>query len=252
MSDTGRPANAPDGDREMSLIEHLTELRSRLLRAIAALLAAFLALSYYANPLYQFVAEPLQRYLPAGSTMIATEVGSPFVAPFKLAFVAGALLAMPYILYQVWAFVAPGMYRHEKRFALSLLVSSIVLFYSGVAFAYFVVCPLVFAFITSTTPVGVTVMTDINHYLDFVLAMFFAFGAAFEVPVATVLMVWAGLTTPEALVEKRPYIIVGCFVVGAVLTPPDVVSQVMLALPMWLLFEIGIFASRALTREHSN
>jgi sec-independent protein translocase protein TatC len=181
--------------------------------------------------------------------MIATEVGSPFVAPFKLAFGVGALIAMPYVLYQVWSFIAPGMYRREKRFALPLLVSSILLFYAGVAFAYFVVCPLVFAFITSTTPEGVTVMTDINHYLDFVLAMFFAFGFAFEVPVATVLLVWAGITTPEALVEKRPYIVVGCFVVGMVLTPPDVLSQTLLAVPMWLLFEAGVVASRSMTRR---
>jgi sec-independent protein translocase protein TatC len=245
------PPRTPGDDREMSLVEHLTELRARLLRAVLAVVAGFLGLSYFANPLYQFVAEPLRRFLPPGSTMIATEVGSPFVAPFKLAFVAGALLAMPYVLYQAWAFIAPGMYRHEKRFALPLLVSSILLFYAGVAFAYFVVCPLVFAFITSTTPVGVTVMTDINHYLDFVLAMFFAFGFAFEVPVATVLLVWAGLTTPEALKEKRPYIVVACFVIGAVLTPPDVVSQIMLALPMWVLFETGVVASQLLVRSRA-
>jgi sec-independent protein translocase protein TatC len=239
----------PPHDREMSLVEHLTELRSRLLRAILAVIVVFLGIAYYANPLYQFVSEPLRRYLPAGATMIATEVGSPFVAPFKLAFVAAALLAMPYVLYQAWAFIAPGMYRHEKRFATPLLVSSVVLFYVGVAFAYFVVCPAVFAFVTATTPEGVQVMTDINRYLDFVLAMFFAFGFAFEIPVATVLLVWAGLTTPQALAQKRPYIIVGCFVVGMVLTPPDVLSQTMLAVPMWFLFEGGLVASRLLLRS---
>jgi sec-independent protein translocase protein TatC len=252
MSADPQLPGAPESDREMSLIEHLTELRTRLLHAAAAVLCGFLALAYFANPLYQFVSEPLRRFLPEGSTMIATEVGSPFVTPFKLAFVAGALLAMPYVLYQIWSFIAPGMYRHERRFALPLLVSSILLFYGGVAFAYFVVCPLVFAFINSTTPVGVTVMTDINSYLDFVLAMFFAFGFAFEVPVATVLLVWAGLTTPESLVEKRPYIVVGCFLVGMVLTPPDVISQTLLAIPMWLLFEAGVIASRALLRSRGD
>lgn len=181
--------------------------------------------------------------------MIATEVASPFLAPFKLTLIVAALLAMPYVLYQAWAFIAPGMYRHEKRFALPLLVSSIVLFYSGVAFAYYLVCPMVFGFFTHISPEGVSVMTDINHYLDFVLTLFFAFGFAFEVPVATVLLVWAGITTPQALTDKRPYVIVGCFVVGMLLTPPDVFSQTMLAVPMWGLFEIGIVASRLLLAE---
>ena len=166
--------------------------------------------------------------------------------PFKLAFVAGALAAMPYVLYQAWAFIAPGMYRHERRFALPLMVSSVVLFYAGVAFAYYVVCPVIFAFIAGTTPEGVKMMPDIMRYLDFVLAMMFAFGFAFEIPVATVLLVWAGITTPASLVEKRPYLVVGCFVIGAVLTPPDVVSQTLLALPMWILFEAGVVASRLL------
>ena len=233
----------------MPLVEHLTELRDRLLRAIGAVLAVFLALVWFANPIYQFVSEPLRRFLPEGATMIATQVASPFLAPFKLTLIVSALTAMPYVLYQAWAFVAPGMYRHEKRFALPLLVSSVVLFYSGVAFAYFVVCPMVFGFFTSVSPEGVTMMTDINSYLDFVLTMFFAFGFAFEVPVATVLLVWAGITTPEALVEKRPYIIVGCFVVGMLLTPPDVFSQTLLAVPMWMLFEAGVVASRMVLRD---
>jgi len=181
--------------------------------------------------------------------MIATEVASPFLAPFKLTLVVAALLAMPYVLYQAWAFVAPGMYRHEKRFAVPLLASSILLFYGGVAFAYYLVCPMVFGFFTSMSPEGVAVMTDINHYLDFVLTMFFAFGFAFEIPVATVLLVWAGITTPEAMVAKRPYVIVGVFVIAAVLTPPDVFSQVTMAVPMCLLFEIGVIASRWLLRE---
>ena len=164
----------------------------------------------------------------------------------EFAFVAGALAAMPYVLYQAWAFIAPGMYRHERRFALPLMVSSVALFYAGVAFAYYVVCPVIFAFIAGTTPEGVKMMPDIMRYLDFVLAMMFAFGFAFEIPVATVLLVWAGITTPASLVEKRPYLVVGCFVIGAVLTPPDVVSQTLLALPMWILFEAGVVASRLL------
>ena len=240
---------AQDGDREMPLIEHLTELRTRLIRAIVAVLAIFGALVYFANHIYHFVSEPLRRFLPEGSSMIATEVASPFLAPFKLTLIVAALLAMPYVLFQAWAFIAPGMYRHEKRFAVPLLVSSIMLFYGGVVFAYYFVCPMVFGFFTSISPEGVAVMTDINHYLDFVLTMFFAFGFAFEIPVATVLLVWAGIATPEAMAAKRPYVIVGCFVVGMVLTPPDVFSQTMLAVPMWMLFEIGLVASRWLLRE---
>lgn len=238
------PAPEQETDREMPLIEHLTELRQRLINVILALLAAFLSLVYFANNIYSFVAEPLRRFLPDGATMIATEVASPFLAPFKLTLVVAAMIVMPYVLFQAWAFVAPGMYRQEKRFALPLLASSIVLFYCGVAFAYYVVCPMVFGFFTSVSPVGVTVMTDINHYLNFVLTMFFAFGFAFEIPVATVLLVWAGITTPQALTSKRPYIVVGCFAIGMVLTPPDVFSQTLLAVPMWLLFEVGVWASR--------
>jgi sec-independent protein translocase protein TatC len=244
MTARNLPEQKQDSDREMPLIEHLTELRQRLLRVVGVVLLLGLSLMFFANRIYSFVAEPLRRALPEGVTMIATEVSSPFFAPFKLTLVVAALLAMPYVLYQAWAFVAPGMYRHERRFALPLLVSSIVLFYAGVAFAYYVVCPLVFAFFTGASPEGVTVMTDINSYLDFVLTMFFAFGLAFEIPIATVLLVWAGLTTPEALVGKRPYIIVGCFVVGMLLTPPDVVSQTLLSVPMWMLFEVGVMCSR--------
>jgi len=241
--------NREQPDREMPLVEHLTELRRRLLNAILAVSLVFVGLVYFANRIYVFVSEPLRRFLPEGATMIATEVASPFLAPFKLTLVVAALLAMPYVLYQAWAFVAPGMYRHEKRFALPLLVSSILLFYSGVAFAYYVVCPLVFGFFTSVSPEGVTVMTDINHYLNFVLTMFFAFGFAFEIPVATVLIVWAGITTPDALKAKRAYVVVGCFVLGMLLTPPDVFSQTMLALPMWILFEAGILFSRWVVAE---
>ena len=249
MNASPLPKSEEETDREMTLIEHLSELRDRLLRSIGAILLVFFALIWFANDIYTFVASPLMRLLPEGATMIATEVSSPFLAPFKLTLVVAALGAMPYLLYQAWAFVAPGMYRHEKRFALPLLVSSILLFYSGTAFAYFVVCPLVFGFFTSVSPQGVTVMTDINHYLDFILTMFFAFGFAFEIPIATVLLVWAGLVTPDALTQKRPYVIVGCFVVGMFLTPPDMFSQTMLAVPMWALFEAGIFFSRWLQRE---
>jgi sec-independent protein translocase protein TatC len=241
--------NREQPDREMPLVEHLTELRRRLLNAILAVLLVFVGLVYFANRIYVFVSEPLRRFLPEGATMIATEVASPFLAPFKLTLVVAAMLAMPYVLYQAWAFVAPGMYRHERRFALPMLVSSILLFYSGVAFAYYVVCPLVFGFFTSVSPEGVTVMTDINHYLNFVLTMFFAFGFAFEIPVATVLLVWAGITTPDALKAKRAYVVVGCFVLGMLLTPPDVFSQTMLALPMWILFEAGILFSRWVVAE---
>jgi sec-independent protein translocase protein TatC len=239
-------------DQEMSLIEHLTELRDRLLRAIAAVFVAFVPFGYYANDVFTFVSEPFRKLFPNGdAVMIATDPTSPVFTPFKLAFVAGAICAMPYVLYQAWSFIAPGMYRHEKRFALPLLVSSVLLFYMGVAFAYYLVCPVIFAFIASTTPEGVKMMPDIIRYLDFVLAMMFAFGFAFEIPVATVLLVWAGVTTPQSLTDKRPYIIVGCFVVGMVLTPPDVVSQTLLAVPMWMLFEAGVVASRLISKRGS-
>lgn len=239
----------PEKLAEGTLISHLLELRDRVLRAFLAVLVAFLPCAFYSNKIFSFIAQPLLAKLPKDSSLIATSVISPFMTPFKLSFFVGLFIAMPVVLYQAWAFVAPGLYRHEKRFAVPLLVSSILLFYGGVAFAYYFVCPMVFGFFTSMSPEGVAVMTDINHYLDFVLTMFFAFGFAFEIPVATVLLVWAGITTPQALTEKRPYVIVGCFVVGMVLTPPDVFSQTMLAVPMWMLFEIGLLASRWLLAE---
>ena len=181
--------------------------------------------------------------------MIATEVASPFLTPFKLTLVAAVFIAIPYILYQVWSFVAPGMYKHEKRFAIPLLVSSVALFYLGAAFAYYVVFPLIFAFFTSVGPEDITIMTDINSYLNFVLKLFFAFGIAFEIPIAAILLIWAGITTPDDLARKRPYIIVGCFVFGMLLTPPDVISQSLLAVPMWLLFELGVFFGRLIQRD---
>lgn len=236
-------------DQPLPLVAHLTELRDRLLRALLAVLVVFICLFPFANDIYAFVSEPLRALLPEGATMIATEVASPFLTPFKLTLVAAIFIAIPYILYQVWSFVAPGMYRHEKRFAIPLLVSSVALFYAGAAFAYFVVFPLIFAFFTSVGPEGITIMTDINSYLNFVLKLFFAFGIAFEIPIAAVLMIWAGLTTPEDLAKKRPYIIVGCFVFGMLLTPPDVISQSLLAIPMWILFEFGVFFGRFMQRD---
>ena len=229
-----------DQDHGQPLVEHLSELRSRLLYALMSVLIIFLPLFYFANEIYIYISEPLRMFLPEGTNMIATEVASPFLAPFKLALVLSVFIAMPYILHQIWSFIAPGLYVNEKRVATPLLISSIVLFYTGIAFAFYVVFPLVFGFFTSVAPEGVTVMTDINRYLDFVLKLFFAFGVAFEIPIATVLLIWTGATTPQSMAAKRPYVIVACFVVGMLLTPPDVISQILLALPMWLLFEAGI------------
>lgn len=239
-----KPPKTDPSTAEMPLVEHLIELRSRLLKGIVAVGIILLALLPFTNELYTLLAAPLLRHLPAGTSMIATEVASPFLTPFKLALVASIFLAMPALLYQLWAFVAPGLYQHERTLIFPLLLTSTVLFYLGAAFAYFVVFPLVFGFFVMAAPEGVTVMTDISKYLDFVLTLFFAFGFAFEVPIATILLVWSGATSPEALVKKRPYIIVGAFVIGMLLTPPDVISQTLLAVPMWLLFEVGVFFSR--------
>ncbi len=229
---------------EQPFMSHLVELRDRLLRMVLAIAVVFLVMFPFANDIYTFIAEPIRAQLPVGSQMIATQVASPFLTPFKLALVAAVFVAMPYLLYQFWAFVAPGLYTHEKRLAVPLLASSIVLFYLGMAFAYFVVFPLVFRFFTAVTPEGVAQMPDIAFYLEFVLKLFFAFGVAFEIPIATILLVAVGATTPKALAQKRPYVIVGVFVAGMLLTPPDVISQTLLAIPMWLLFEAGIFFSR--------
>ena len=223
-------------EQEQTFISHLVELRARILKSLGCVLLLFLALAYFSNEIYSLLARPLIQQLPAGSTMIATEVAAPFFAPFKLTLIVAIALSIPYLLYQLWAFVAPGLYRHEQRLVLPLLASSSLLFYLGVAFAYFVVFPLMFRFFTATAPEGVAVMTDISRYLDFVLTMFLAFGFAFEVPIATLLLVRTGAVTVESLVAKRPYIIVGAFVVGMVLTPPDVISQILLAVPMWLVF----------------
>ena len=231
--------------QEATFISHLLELRDRLLRAVGAVLLLFLVVAPFANTLYEYLAAPLMSVLPEGNTMISTEPHGPFFVPFKFAFAFATAVAMPYLLYQLWAFVAPGLYDSEKRLAIPLLVSSSGLFYLGIMFAYFVVFPIIFKFFTSTAPEGVAVMTDINPSLSFVLKLFFAFGLAFEVPVATVLMVRMGVTTTTSLAAKRPYIIVGAFVVGMLLTPPDLFSQTMLAIPVWILFEIGLYVSKA-------
>ncbi len=238
-------------DQPLPLITHLTELRDKLLRALLAVLVIFICLFPFANDIYAFVSEPLRAILPPGASMIATEVTSPFFTPFKLALVAAVFLAMPYILYQAWSFIAPGMYRHEKRLAIPLLASSVLLFYVGTAFAYFVVFPLIFTFFASVAPEDITIMTDINSYLNFVLKLFFAFGVAFEIPIVAILLIRTGITTPEALAGKRPYIIVGCFVFGMLLTPPDIISQSLLALPMWLLFELGVYVGKYMQRPGS-
>jgi len=236
-------------DQPLPLVAHLTELRDKLLRALLAVLVVFICLFPFANEIYTFVSEPLRALLPEGATMIATEVASPFLTPFKLTLMTALFLAIPYVLYQLWSFIAPGMYRHEKKLAIPLLASSVLLFYAGAAFAYYVVFPLIFAFFTSIGPQDITIMTDINSYLDFVLKLFFAFGLAFEIPIAALLLIWAGITTPEDLAKKRPYIIVGCFVFGMLLTPPDIISQALLAIPMWLLFELGVFLGRFIERR---
>lgn len=234
-------------DESQPLITHLVELRNRLLRSFICVLAVFCCLVYWANDIYTLLATPLTDSLPEGATMIATNVATPFFTPIKLTIVVSVFLSVPFILYQIWAFVAPALYKQEKRLVYPLLVSSTLLFYCGVAFAYYVVFPLVFGFLTSTAPDGVTMATDISSYLDFVLTIFMAFGICFEVPVAIILLCWAGVTTPKDLKSKRPYIIVSAFVIGMFLTPPDIFSQTLLAIPMYLLFEVGIISAKFYT-----
>ncbi|GAA3548607.1 twin-arginine translocase subunit TatC [Zobellella aerophila] len=234
---------------QQPLISHLVELRSRLLRAFAAILAVFLTLVYFANNIYTILAEPLLSQLPEGASMIATGVATPFLTPLKLTLIVSFFFAIPYVLYQVWAFIAPGLYKHEKRLIAPLVFSSALLFYAGAAFAYFVVFPLAFGFFTKMAPEGVTIATDIASYLDFVLGLFVAFGIAFEIPIATILLCWTGVTSPKDLSAKRPYVIVVVFIVGMLLTPPDVISQTLLAIPMWLLFEVGVFFARFYVRK---
>lgn len=231
-------------DESQPLISHLIELRGRILRALLAVMVVFLALVFFANDIYSYVSAPLVERLPAGTSMIATDVASPFFTPIKLTLIVSIFIAVPIILYQVWAFVAPALYKHEKRLVLPLLASSSLLFYLGMAFAYFVVFPLVFGFFTSIAPQNVEIATDIASYLDFILALFLAFGIAFEIPVAIILLVWTGAVEANELRAKRPYIIVAAFVVGMLLTPPDIISQTLLAVPMCLLFEVGLFFAR--------
>ncbi|MBS8240264.1 twin-arginine translocase subunit TatC [Marinobacter lipolyticus] len=246
----------PDGNRpdatsqpDMPLIEHLLELRNRLLKMVLAVVICFAAIYPFANELYLLLSQPLRDLLPVGQTMIATDITSPFFAPLKLALVLAVFAAIPVILYQLWSFVAPGLYAHEKRLAFPLLFTSVILFYMGAAFAYFVVFPLVFGFFTAIGPEGIVELPDITSYLNFVLKMFFAFGVAFEIPIATILLVLTGATTPADLAAKRPYIVVGCFIIGMLLTPPDIISQTLLAVPMWLLFELGIIFSKLAVRK---
>jgi len=229
------------------LIEHLIELRNRLLYCIGAVIVVFLGLVAFANDIYTFVAEPLIALLPEGTSMIATEVATPFLTPFKLTFFVAVVIALPYLLYQIWSFLAPGLYENEKSLVAPLIGTSVLLFYAGITFAYFIVFPLVFGFFTSVAPEGVTVMTDIASYLDFVIKLFLAFGIVFEIPVAIILLIRTGAVTPDSLAAKRAYVVVGCFILGMLLTPPDVISQVLLALPMWLLYECGIIIGRRIT-----
>ncbi len=238
-----------DNALEQGLMDHLIELRDRLIWIVLVILIAFLCLFYFSEDLFSFAAEPLLAQMPEGTSMIATGVTSPFLVPLKLALLLSVLLTIPHTLHQIWAFIAPGLYVNEKRLAVPLLTSSVLLFYSGIAFAHFVILPILFSFFLSVTPEGVEVMTDIGQYLDFMIAIFFAFGLAFEIPVATFLLIAAGATTPKRLAEKRPYIIVGAFVFGMLITPPDIISQTLLALPMLFLFEAGLIMAKIFLKD---
>lgn len=235
-------------NNQESFLSHLVELRDRLIRVLIALLIVFVPMAFFARELYTLLAAPLLHVLPAGGTMIATDVVGVFLVPMKVALTVSFLVILPYVLYQLWAFVAPGLYAHEKRFAVPLLIASVVLFFIGMAFAYFAFFPMVFGFMAKFAPVGVAWMTDIEKYFSFVLTMFLAFGATFEVPVVVIVLVKTGLVSVEKLREWRPYVIVGAFVIGAVFTPPDVISQFMMAVPLWLLYEVGIFLANFIAR----
>ncbi len=232
-----------------SFITHLVELRERLIRALLSVVLVFLGLFHWSNQIYSLLARPLLRTLPKGGQLIATEVTAPFFVPMKVTLLAAFLIALPYVLYQIWSFVAPGLYAHEKKLALPLLVASVLLFFCGMSFAYFIVFPVVFGFISGVTPAGVAMMTDIAKYLDFVMTMFLAFGVTFEVPVLVVLLVKVGWVSVAKLREIRPYMIVASFVIGAIFTPPDVLSQTMLAVPLWLLYEAGIIAAAIMSKS---
>ena len=232
-----------------TFMDNLIELRSRLIKCSIAVVFCFVCLVYFSNEIYQTLAEPLQAFLPANSSMIATEVASPFLTPLKLTFFVSLLISMPYSLNQIWKFIAPGMYQNEKSLSFLVMLSSLLLFYAGIIFTYFLVLPLVFSFFTSSAPEGILVMTDISRYLDFVLSMMFAFSFAFEIPVFIFLLIWSGVSSPESLSANRPYVIIGCFTVGMFLTPPDVISQTLLAIPAWLLFEGGLLMARLLVKN---
>jgi len=234
---------------ESSLLSHLVELRSRLMKAAGTILLLFVGLVPFAQEVFTLVASPLMNQLPEGFTMVAIRPASPFLTPFKTAFFVALFAAMPVVIYQVWAFVAPGLYKREKKVALPLVLSSIFLFYAGAAFAYFVVFPLMFSFFAAATPQGVAMMTDIGEYLDFVVVLFFVFGLAFEVPIAILMLVGAGIVSPQSLGSKRPYILLGAFTLGMLVTPPDMISQTLLAIPMYLLYEIGILMARLMIRK---
>ena len=240
-----------EDEKELTLIDHLVELRDRILKCVTAIVVFFLALFYWANDIYNYVALPLIQALPEGSSMIAIDPTSPFFAPFKLTFYVAFLLAAPYILYQLWSFIAPGLYKNEKALAIPLFVSSVALFYAGIAFARYILFGIVFAFFISVAPEGVQVAPDINSTLNFALTIFLAFGIAFEIPIAVFLCIWAGLAEPNSLSGKRPYVVVGCFVIAMLLTPPDPFTQSMLALPMWALFELGIVAGRIMLKKQA-
>lgn len=237
---------------QQTFVSHLIELRSRLIRTVVFILVVVIVQLPFAGKIYTMMASPVMAYLPEGSSMIATGVLSPFLTPFKMVFILGIIISMPFILYQIWSFISPGLYKHEKRIARPLLFSSIFLFYLGCMFAYFVIFPILFQFIPAISPAGVNYMPDINSYLDIVVRLFFAFGLAFEVPIAVILMILMGVTTPEKLANSRPYVIVGVFVVGMILTPPDLISQTLMAIPMWLLFEIGILMGRMLKKRKTD
>ena len=235
-----------------TFMDNLIELRSRLIKCSIAVVFCFVCLIYFSNEIYQTLAEPLQAFLPANSSMIATEVASPFLTPLKLTFFVSLLVSMPYSLNQIWKFIAPGMYQNEKSLSFLVMLSSLLLFYAGIVFTYFLVLPLVFSFFTGSAPEGILVMTDISRYLDFVLSMMFAFSFAFEIPVFIFLLIWSGVSSPESLSAKRPYVIIGCFTVGMFVTPPDVISQTLLAIPAWLLFEGGLVMARLFVKNKNS
>ncbi|OUR63087.1 twin arginine-targeting protein translocase TatC [Colwellia sp. 39_35_sub15_T18] len=235
--------------KQYTLFDHLLELRYRLLKAVVSVLVVFCSMFYFTNDIYEYVSQPLLATMPEGGQMIATDVASSFFTPFKLTIVLAIFISMPYILFQIWSFIAPGLYRSEKRLMRPIMLGSSILFYGGISFAYYVVFPIIFAFFTSAAPKGVNIATDISSYLDFVLKLFFAFGIVFEIPIVIILLCWTGFTTPNSLREKRPYVVVGSFVIGMLLTPPDIISQTLLAIPMFLLFEVGVFISSIYYKE---